>query len=344
MICQRRLVSIVPLAAALLFACAIPAWAAPGNYPTYTNAAEAGPDFAVQGEYVGEVSRGDAGKIGVQVIALGDGNFRAVVHHGGLPGDGWSRGDKRTEIVGTRVDGTITFYAGNAKATIEGDEMTITTGNGKPVGSAQRVERKSPTLGAKSPPGAIVLLGQRANGFDGAHVDHGVMTIGTTPEEKADGKARGNVYSKQEFGDFELHLEFRSPFMPTALGQARGNSGVYLADRYEVQVLDSFGLEGLNNECGGIYKVQNPKVNMCLPPLSWQTYDIDFTAPRFDDDGNKTTNARVTVRHNGVAIYEDFELPNLTPGGISTEGPSGPLKLQDHGNPVQYRNIWVVEK
>jgi hypothetical protein len=131
--------------------------------------------------------------------------------------------------------------------------------------------------------------------------------------------------------------------MPTARGQARGNSGVYAQGRYEVQVLDSFGLEGLDNECGGIYSIDQPSVNACFPPLSWQTYDIDFTAAQYDDAGTKTKNGRITVRHNGIVIHDRIELKHGTPG-FHEEGP-GPdsLFLQDHGNPVVYRNIWVVE-
>ena len=174
---------------------------------------------------------------------------------------------------------------------------------------------------------------------------------GSTAENFNAGRlAEGNLLavgctSKRESRDFTLHLEFRTPFMPAARGQGRGNSGVYLQDRYEVQVLDSFGLAGKNNECGGIYGQREPRLNMCYPPLAWQTYDMEFTAARFDDSGNKTSNARVTVSHNGVKIYDDVELPSLTPGGASSEKPGiGPLKLQDHKNPVHFRNIWIVEK
>lgn len=109
-------------------------------------------------------------------------------------------------------------------------------------------------------------------------------------------------------------------------------------------MLDSFGLDGLDNECGGIYSVSRPRINMCYPPLSWQTYDVDFTAAQYDADGKKTRHARITVRHNGVLIHEDAELPKRTQGGPTAEGPEpGVVHLQDHGNPVRYRNIWVVE-
>jgi hypothetical protein len=133
--------------------------------------------------------------------------------------------------------------------------------------------------------------------------------------------------------------------MPRARGQGRGNSGVYLADQYEVQVLDSFGLEGYDNECGGIYKAARPLVNMCFPPLSWQTYDIDFRVARFTPDGKtKKENAFATVRHNGVPIHYNLELKSATPGGHRADEHPGPIFLQDHGNPVRFRNIWILPR
>ena len=155
----------------------------------------------------------------------------------------------------------------------------------------------------------------------------------------------GSIVTKKKFNDFKLHIEFRSPFMPTARGQGRGNSGVYLQGRYEVQVLDSYGLERLDNECGGIYQIGTPAVNMCAPPMQWQTYDITFRAPRFEG-GDKKENAVVTVRHNhnDIVIHDELPIPRVTGGALdSNEGQPGAIYLQDHGNTVQFRNIWLVE-
>ncbi len=153
----------------------------------------------------------------------------------------------------------------------------------------------------------------------------------------------GSIVTRKKFTDFKLHIEFRTPFMPEARGQGRGNSGVYLQGRYEVQVLDSYGLEGKDNECGGIYKVGKPLVNMCLPPMQWQTYDIEFHAPKFEN-GQKKEQARITVRHNGVVIHDDIPIPGPTGGALDgNESQPGGVYLQDHGNKVQFRNIWLVE-
>lgn len=175
--------------------------------------------------------------------------------------------------------------------------------------------------------------------FDGSGTDE--WKEGKIVEEKLLGVA---ARTKREFQDFHLHLEFRTPFMPKSRGQSRGNSGMYILDQYECQVLDSFGLEGLDNECGGIYKVSRPDVNMCLPPLTWQTYDVDFKAARFDKDGKKVSPAVATIKHNGVVIHGDRALPKATPGGGRNDEKAGGLFLQNHGDPVVYRNIWIVEK
>lgn len=298
---------------------------------TFTDPAKAGRDYQVQGEYLGEAN---GSTYGVQVVAQGDGRFMAVVYPQGLPGAAGVAWDRMT-AEGSTKDGVTKFTSddGQMTATVKDDTLVVEKSGGEKVGTLKKVERKSPTLGAKAPEGALVL-------FDGKNVDQF-----TNAKMTDDGLLMVGCVSKKKFQDFTLHIEFRTPFMPKATGQGRGNSGVYLQGRYEVQVLDSFGLEGRDNECGGIYKIAAPKVNMCLPPLAWQTYDIDFTAAKFDASGKKTANAKVLVKQNGVVI-QDLELPTNTPGGLTPgESPEpGPLFLQNHGNPVYYRNIWVVEK
>lgn len=297
---------------------------------TITDPAKAGPDFAIQGEYVGNNAEGE--KHAAQVIALGGGKFDMVHYTGGLPGDGWKRGDARESGPGElRDDGSASFKGKGWTATIKDGTLTAYGPDGTELGTLKKVERKSPTLGAKPPKGAVVLFdGSSAEAFE-----NGKLT--------EDGHLEANTTTKQKFGDCVFHIEFRTPFKPYARGQARGNSGVYAQSRYEIQVLDSFGLEGRYNECGGIYSISEPAVNMCLPPLSWQTYDIEFTQARYEG-GKKVKNARITIKHNGVVIHDDLELTKATPGKAGEgQQPLG-WYLQGHGNPVVYRNIWVLEK
>src|SRR5262249_23256205 len=131
--------------------------------------------------------------------------------------------------------------------------------------------------------------------------------------------------------------------MPKAKGQARGNSGIYLQGRYEVQVLDSYGLDSKDDDCGAIYTVARPRVNACKAPTVWQSYDIDFRAPRFEA-GKKLAPARISVVQNGVPIQEDVAIAvdNTRAGLGGDPGTAGPIMLQDHGNPVQFRNIWLL--
>lgn len=283
-----------------------------------------------------------------QVIDLGDGVFQANI---------LEEFDKRIPalvvLAGKEAQGKVAFSGkateGKLKGTewqaaIAGENFTGTlTGDQTGTFTLKKVVRLSPTLGAKPPEGAIVL-------FDGSCLDEWQTRDGKPcpwkliPEEKAMEVRGGGIISKKKFSDCKLHLEFRTPFMPKARGQARGNSGVYLQGRYEVQILDSYGLKGESNECGGIYGVARPLVNMCAPPLQWQTYDITFTAPRFDADGKKIKNATITVLHNGVLVQDKTEVPGPTAAhwGGDPKEPGG-IHLQDHGNPVQFRNIWVVE-
>lgn len=155
----------------------------------------------------------------------------------------------------------------------------------------------------------------------------------------------GDLVSRAAFSDALVHVEFRIPSMPEAAGQARGNSGIYLHGRYEIQVLDSHGLPELGpGDCGAIYGKRVPDVNACRPPLAWQSYDVEFRAPRFDAAGVKTANARVRVWLNGRSLHDDVEIDGPTTGGEGAEAPSGPLVLQDHGDPVRYRNVWWIAR
>lgn len=324
----------LPFFALALVALAIqPADARPPKGLNATDLSMVDADFAFQGEYAGTVKdpEGKELKLGVQVIALGGGKFSAVVYVGGLPGAGWTREDPKVQMEGEKQGDKVVFQGEKVSGEITGKKMILKHAEHEGQAVLDAVQRKSPTLGAKPPKGAVVI-------FDGSGTEN--FTEGTMNEAKL---LQAGATTKPLPNSYTLHLEFLLPYVPEERGQGRGNSGVYLHDCYELQVLDSFGLEGENNECGGFYKVRKPDVNMCLPPLSWQTYDIDFTGPKYDSDGKKLAPARVTVRHNGVVIHDDLELAE-TPGR-QKEGP-GPrgIHLQAHGNKVQYRNIWIVEK
>src|SRR5262249_21464302 len=205
-------------------------------------------------------------------------------------------------------------------------------------------EDKEDVKSTPSPAGAIVL-------FDGKNLDQWVYR--NDPKKAAAWKLMdggimqvqgGDIVTKEKFGGaFKLHVEFRVPYMPKATGQGRGNSGVYVQGRYEVQVLDSYGLDSKDNDCGGIYGVAKPLVNACKAPTIWQSYDIDFHSPKFAD-GKKTEPARISVLHNGIKIHDDVKITkdNTTAGLGGDPSTPGPILLQDHGNPVQFRNIWIV--
>jgi hypothetical protein len=294
----------------------------------------------------------DYGPLVAQVIALGKGTYRANF---------FREFDMRQEplaVLEGRRDGETVRFAGQGRAQDVEFEVKAEIAGGKLAGtfegqnesgsfSLEKVIRLSPTLGQKPPAGAMVL-------FNGKNFDQWKHPNKKEGEdlvkwELVDGAMRvkrgtGSIITRKEFTDVKLHIEFRTPFMPDARGQGRGNSGVYLQGRYEVQVLDSYGLEGRDNECGGIYSVKAPLVNMCAPPTQWQTYDITFRAPRFDSAGERVSGPILTVLHNGVLIQDKTEAKGPTTaalGGKPTK-PAG-VYLQDHGNPVQYRNIWLVE-
>lgn len=290
------------------------------------------PDFSIQGEYGSDKANA---AVGVQVVALGNGQFEAYQLQDGLPGLGWTRGKARRVMKGIRDGDKVSFTSDDKKisATLHGGNFHLLAEEGAKF-TLPRIERSSATLGAKPPSGALVLFdGSSTEPWENGKMENGyLLSTGCS--------------SKQHFGDYSLHLEFRTPYMPTARGQGRGNSGVYHSGRWETQVLDSFGLYGKDNECGGIYSISEPRLNMCLPPLSWQTYDVDFTAAKFDASGKRTAWPRITVKLNGVIVHENLELAKdfttSAPIAKTLATPDGPVHLQNHGNPVVYRNIWIV--
>ncbi len=158
----------------------------------------------------------------------------------------------------------------------------------------------------------------------------------------------GSLVTKRAFGDVQLHIEWRTPSVVESEGQGRGNSGVFLMERYEVQVLDSYeNTTYVNGQAGALYKQHIPLVNASRPPGEWQSYDIIFMAPRFDDDGALSLPATFTVLHNGVLIQNhatiDGTTANIGEPEYEAHDAKAPLMLQDHTNPVSYRNIWIRE-
>lgn len=312
-------------------------------FKVYTDPQKADADFEFQGEYVGETVAADGTKtrLGAQVRALGDGAFHTMFFVGGLPGDGW---DGKTILqkapstdakvpADAKLEGDKVVFEQPYKATLDGRALCGQSDAGAKF-TLNRVERRSPTLGLKPPAGSIVL-------FDGTNTQQWRKGAVMTPQKLL----MPGASTVGKFRDYTLHVEFMISYVPhtQGIGQ-RPNSGVYLQQHYEIQLLDSFGVMMGKHDCGVLYAQVTPKINMCYPPLTWQTYDIDFTAARYDATGKKTKLATCTVKFNGVTILDHVDILHSTPGGSPESPEDAGIYLQAHGLPIFFRNIWLLEK
>ena len=317
----------------LLFVCSRTSQAQQNPYPeakpgpVYVDPNNAGPDFATQGEYVTDASAPQ--KYGAQVIALGQGKFHVILLPGGLPGAG-SDGKDRIELNAARNGSGVTIEAANGfEGSIDNSGAMTLKKDGRTIGLRKTI-RHSPREGAKAPAGATVL-------FDGTNTD--AWQDGKMDERHL---LEWGTKTERKYKDFTLHVEFMLSFMPNARDQARSNSGIYMQDRYEVQVLDTFGHPPEFNGCASLYRQHSPSINMCYPPLQWQTYDIEFHAAKFDAEGKKIQNASVTVNHNGVVVQNHYSITAKTGAGKAEGAAPGPIQLQGHHDPVFFRNVWVI--
>jgi len=296
------------------------------------------PDDGIQGLYAGKVGGANTEMpwpivaASAQVIGQGGGAYKVIL---------LADGQKKAELAGKLDGGKVALSgAGGEKGAIENGKLTAEAAGAKFV--LAYTTPKSPAEGAKPPAGAVVLLpfeeGKAPSLAEWTNAEWQTSTDGSMTV------AKGDNFTKRQFGDFKLHLEFRLPYEPAGKSQGRGNSGVYLMDRYEIQILDSFGLPPKENECAAVYTQVAPKVNACLPPGCWQVYDITFHAPRFDADGKKTKDAVVTVVQNGVTVQDQTVIKGPTGSAKSKpEVKKATFHLQDHQHKVQYRNMWLVE-
>lgn len=256
-------------------------------------------------------------------VTPSEGRFYLSIYQGGLPGSGWDGGPVTHEWC-------------------ELDAMEAR------LQASAKVDRSKSVVGKTPPAGAIVLFdGSNVDQWKNAKVENGVLKAGAATMRK--------------FQDFTLYLEFQIPLKPEPpiSHPHRGNSGVFAVGAYEVQIADTFGLDPdpkawtdidmlkpVDTWCGSVYGIRAADLNMCLPPLAWQSMEIDFTAARFKD-GAKVSNAMISVIQNGVKVHDNISLPEGTGGGPSgprDEVAEGPITLQNHGNPNRFRNIWIMPK
>ncbi len=282
------------------------------------------------------------------VIAEGPGYYRVVVQAAPLsPGDPTIQFEVYGVQQGTKVN---LFGRANSEywhGTIGEDKLSASNGYYGMGLDLKKAEKTSPTEGSRPPSDAVVLLPYSPGKPPETSAWRGG---GWNPQDDGSLQCephKGSIYSKQNFGDMKMHLEFWLPLMADSFGQGRANSGVIINNLYEVQVLDSFGLAPSMGDCSAIYDQTRPRVNACFPPEHWETYDILFRAPRLNADGSVKEKARITVDLNGVRVQDNVAMDGATaghePGKPPANAATGPLQLQDHGNRVRYRNVWIQE-
>ncbi len=308
----------------LMLSCATFAWAGDA---AVTDLDKVDAAYQYLGEYLGDW-QGEP--VGVQVSShKGDIPFYAKLFPGGLPGAGWN-GTQPRLFQGSLAGSQLRLMEAGGSAQLDVNSAAVTLADADSRAEFHKVLRRSVTLGLAPPPGATVL-------FDGADVSRFKGAKIT-----ADGLLAAGAETNDPIGSCRIHLEFRTPYMPTSEDQKRGNSGVYIQRRYEVQILESFGQDCVFNGCGALYRQRKPNFNMSLPPLVWQTYDIFFRAARFNDAGDRVTPAQISVIHNGVPVHYQTAIAAKTGAG-KPEGPEPlPLLLQDHSDPIVYRNVWLL--
>ncbi len=301
------------------------------------------------GDYAGTFTSGDRPPIVAEGKAIAEGlnksgqtSYRMVFYTVPASHD---QKDLHVELTGDFAEGQVKLTGKGVHAKwkgLLGEGHATAAAEGMGTFDLKRLVRHSPTEGKPPPPGAVVLLelkpGKRP-AMDAWNNDTWVAE-----DDGSFHRGQGHQLSKREFGDFELHLEFLCPYEPAEHGTSRGNSGVFIQGKYEIQILDSFGLVPQKTDCGAIYGFAAPKVNACLPPLAWQTYDITFHHTRQGEGESATITPVVTVLQNGTRIHDEQPMRPAQPMPVSGKIPRGPILLQDHGSILKFRNIWVIER
>lgn len=312
------------------------------------------------GDYEGTYTSGDGGTdfltaasmlATAKVYPLGSRRYAVVLRSSAAEAELFFQVELPGRIEGDRLLVSGTSSGTEWEGVISKQTLRILKRGYGGVFAMQSVSRKSPTDGIEPPPGAIVLLpfvpGQKPslaewNAGNWVAAPDGVLHrapgVGPRPD-----LPRKDIVTKRYFKSVRLHLEFRVPYEPDLRSQARGNSGIFFNDRFEVQVLDSYGVISGTGDCAAIYGVAAPRVNAAFPPLAWQTFDVTYRAPRVDGSGKMTREPTLTVLWNGIKVHADQNVPKATDGSARPIAAAGPIRIQDHGNLVYYRNIWVQE-